>query len=94
VQEALTNVARHSGARQVSVDVWANSTSLGVRIEDEGRGFDVAAALATRSSGLEGMRERSRLAGGHLAIESEPGMGTRVWAELPLDPGLPKRDAG
>jgi PAS domain S-box-containing protein len=94
VQEALTNVARHAGANQASVDVWASSTTLGVRIEDEGRGFDVATALAARSSGLEGMRERSRLVGGHLAIESEPGTGTRVSAELPLDPGLPKRDAG
>ena len=94
VQEALTNVARHSGVRQASVDVWANATSLGVRIEDEGRGFDVAAALAARSSGLEGMRERSRLVGGHLAIESEPGRGTRVSAELPLDPGLPRMDEG
>lgn len=94
VQEALTNVARHAGVKRANVDVWANSTSLGVRIEDEGRGFDVAAALAGRSSGLEGMRERSRLVGGHLAIESEPGTGTRVSADLPLDPGLRKRDQG
>jgi signal transduction histidine kinase len=85
VQEALTNVARHAGVTQAKVYVWASAVSLGVRIEDAGRGFDVEAALAARASGLEGMRERSRLAGGHLAIESEPGQGARLSVELPLD---------
>jgi signal transduction histidine kinase len=95
VQEALTNVARHAGVRHVSVDVWANAVSLGARIEDQGRGFDVEAALGARSSGLEGMRERSRLAGGHLAIESAPGEGTRLSLELPLAPAsLPKEAEG
>ena len=86
VQQALTNIALHAGVRHAKVDVWATPASLGARIEDEGRGFDVAAALAARSSGLEGMRERSRLAGGHLDIESVPGKGTRLSLELPLDP--------
>jgi signal transduction histidine kinase len=94
VQEALTNVARHASVGRVSVDVWANPVSLGARIEDRGRGFDVEAVLAAGSSGLEGMRERSRLAGGHLAIESAPGDGTRLLLELPLDPAsLPREDA-
>jgi PAS domain S-box-containing protein len=94
VQEALTNVARHAGVKEASVDVWANATSLGARIEDQGRGFDVATALATRSSGLEGMRERSRLAGGHLEIDSKPGRGTRLSLDLPLASGLRKEDQG
>jgi PAS domain S-box-containing protein len=93
VQEALTNVARHAGVKEAKVDVRANPESLGVRIEDEGRGFDVEAALAARSSGLEGMRERSRLAGGRLVIESAPGKGTRLSVELPLDPAN-SRDKG
>jgi len=84
VQEALTNVARHASVRKAKVEVRANPTSLSVRIEDEGRGFDVEAALAARSSGLEGMRERSRLAGGRLVIDSEPGQGTRLSVDLPL----------
>jgi signal transduction histidine kinase len=85
VQEALTNVARHAGVRYVNVDVWASPVSLGARIEDDGRGFDVEAALRARSSGLEGMRERSRLAGGRLTIESAPGEGASLSVELPLD---------
>jgi signal transduction histidine kinase len=85
VQEALTNVARHAGVRQVKVDVWASALSLGARIEDEGRGFDVEDALDARSSGLDGMRERSRLAGGRLMIESAPGKGAILSVDLPLD---------
>ena len=88
VQEALTNVARHSGVRQAQVEVRAGPATLSVRIEDEGRGFDVAAAGA-RSSGLNGMLERSRLAGGRLTIESEPGEGTRLSLELPLEAPAP-----
>ncbi len=92
VQESLTNVARHAGVKQAKVDVSANPVSLRVRIEDEGRGFDVEAAPAARSSGLEGMRERSRLAGGRLTIESAPGKGTRLSVELPLDPASPRKE--
>ena len=86
VQEALTNVARHAAVKQAKVEVWAGTGSLGVRIEDEGKGFDVEAALAAHSSGLESMRERSRLIGGSLVIDSAPGKGTRVSVELPLSP--------
>ena len=58
---------------------------LGVQIEDRGRGFDPEAVLAaTRSHGLAGMQERVDLLGGHLAIESRPGEGSRLTAELPL----------
>jgi signal transduction histidine kinase len=95
VQEALTNVARHAGVTKAKVDIWAGAMALGVRIEDEWRGFDVGAALAARSSGLNGMRERSRLAGGRLDIDSGPGRGTRLSLELPLHrPSLPTPPAG
>lgn len=85
VQEALTNAARHAGVPGVTVRVWAYPDALHVQIEDRGRGFDVEVALASvRSCGLAGMQERVLLLGGKLAIESRPGAGTQVTAELPL----------
>ena len=87
VQEALTNVARHSGASAAVVTVTADDQALHVEIADRGRGFDTAAALARRDSlGLAGLNERVRLAGGRVEIVSESGHGTRLHAEFPLVP--------
>jgi PAS domain S-box-containing protein len=86
VQEALTNAARHAGVAEVTVRVWTDPDKLNVQIEDRGRGFDPEVVLkAPRSSGLIGMRERIMLLGGHMTIESSPGSGTTIVAELPLD---------
>jgi PAS domain S-box-containing protein len=84
VQEALTNVARHSGARDVNVEVWIVDRMLHLGVEDRGRGFD-ASAVAGPAQGIAGMRERALLAGGMLTIESSVGNGTRVAATLPLE---------
>ena len=84
VQEALTNVAKHAGVPGVNVEVWANDDTLGASIEDRGCGFSEPAALGLQSSGLSGMRERCRSLRGRLAIESTPGIGTRLLVELPL----------
>ncbi len=85
VQEALTNAARHAGVAEVTVLVWTDGEMLNIRIEDRGRGFDPEAALkAPRSSGLIGMQERSLLLGGRMTIESSPGSGTTITAELPV----------
>lgn len=85
VQEALTNIARHAGVAAATVSVRASPAQLLVQVQDSGRGFAPAAALASgRSSGLAGMRERVALLGGTLSIESEPGAGTWLTAELPL----------
>jgi signal transduction histidine kinase len=85
VQEALTNVARHSGVSEATVWLWATQDTLGVQVEDQGTGFDPEAQLADgRVSGLSGMRERVALLGGQLTIESSPGDGTCLTAELPL----------
>ncbi len=85
VQEALTNVARHSGARQASVTVAADDRHLHVEISDRGSGFDVDAAYARRDSlGLTGLAERVRLAGGHFDLFSQRGQGTRLHAEFVL----------
>ncbi|MFQ5898622.1 MAG: GAF domain-containing protein [Candidatus Methylomirabilia bacterium] len=85
VQEALTNVARHAGVSEVTVRLWTEPNTLYLQIQDRGSGFDPEAAQASRiCSGLTGMRERTLLLDGHLTLESAPGAGTRLMAELPL----------
>ncbi len=85
VQEALTNIARHAGVREATVRIWVDQDLLCVQVWDEGVGFDPqAAAAATASSGLSGMQERALVLGGYVVIDSGPGTGTRVTAELPV----------
>jgi PAS domain S-box-containing protein len=88
-QEALTNVARHAGAQDVRVAIRRDGAELRLVVEDDGCGFDVAAARdrASRgySLGLLGMEERATLAGGHIEIVSSPGHGTRIAASFPVD---------
>ena len=92
IQEALTNVARHAGVDRAQVTVWA-TTVLIAQVMDVGKGFDPDTVMAQgRSSGLSGMRERALSVGGQLVIESSPGGGTYITAELPLSfrpPTLP-----
>jgi PAS domain S-box len=86
VQEALTNVARHSGATSAKVRLWADEKHLSASIEDNGQGFDVERVLKmTNSTGVTGMRERVELLGGHFHIESVKDKGTKVTAEWILD---------
>ncbi len=85
VQEALTNVARHAGVDEASVQIWTAEGMLHVRVRDQGKGFDVdSAPPAGESSGLGGMRERAAVLGGRLGVESARGGGTLVTAELPV----------
>ncbi len=87
IQEALTNVARHANVDQVVVRLWATDTILGIQVADAGRGFESEEALVEPTTrGLLGMNERSTLLGGHLAIETAPGMGTSITVDLPLYP--------
>lgn len=85
IQEALNNVARHAGVVKVVVRLLADQQCLMLRIDDRGPGFELEAArLAHPSGGLSGMAERVRLIGGLLTIETAPGAGTQIIAELPL----------
>jgi PAS domain S-box-containing protein len=83
-QEALRNVGRHAQAR--ALEVWLRELDGGLQlaVRDDGRGFDPALAAGRISLGLAGMRERVRLLGGHLDIESAPGHGTTIVAWVPL----------
>jgi signal transduction histidine kinase len=87
-QEALTNVLRHAGAANVSIELTRAPAELTLSVRDDGAGFDVASARerAARgaSLGLIGMEERASLAGGSLEIRSAPGQGTDVRARFPL----------
>jgi len=82
VQEALTNVARYAGVPTAAVRLWLDQDVLHVQVEDRGAGFN-GPAPAGVSSGLSGMQERAVLLGGQLSVESQPGAGTRLTAELP-----------
>ena len=85
VQEALTNVARHANVTEATVRLWRNGERLDVQVEDQGIGFDSEVTLATNTStGLVGMRERAELLGGQLTVDSSPGAGTILTANLPL----------
>ncbi|HWJ21129.1 MAG TPA: sensor histidine kinase [Gemmatimonadaceae bacterium] len=88
-QESLRNAERHAfGATRVNVTVIGEGNALRLDVEDDGPGFDVAAAVARRPGmGLTSMRERVELVGGELWIESAPGRGSRVIAIVPLGQG-------
>lgn len=81
VQEALSNVAKHSGAERVRVRVERTYTAVEVEVADDGRGFDVE--QRREGFGLVGMRERTALAGGRMDVSSSP-EGTVVRAAFPL----------
>jgi two-component system, NarL family, sensor histidine kinase DevS len=83
VQEALTNVAKHAGARTVSVVLGRRDSSATAVVEDDGEGFGRADEDAG-GIGLAGMRERLALLDGRLVVESDPASGTTLVAEVPL----------
>ncbi len=91
VQEALTNAARHSGARKVTLKVSASDKWVQALVQDDGRGFEVA-AQKTRGLGLVGMEERVKELGGHLHMTSVPGRGTSVQISLPKPATLEDSD--
>lgn len=88
VQEALTNVRRHAGARRCEVMLHYGSEAVSVDILDDGRGGEVSAANA--GHGLVGMRERAGLYGGELVAGPEPAGGFAVRARLPVAPRAPR----
>jgi two-component system NarL family sensor kinase len=82
-QEALNNVVRHAQARQVAVQLIMTPDYVQLAIEDNGIGFDPARVPPDRH-GLVGMRERARLLGGMLELDSDSDRGTRVQVIVPL----------
>jgi signal transduction histidine kinase len=85
-REALSNVARHSGAKHATLTVRVTGDELALRVEDDGVGFDPGSRLDGTHFGLANLRDRTGAFGGTLAIESEPGRGTRIIVRLPIGP--------
>lgn len=87
VQEALTNILRHSKATEATILLDIREEGVVVSIRDNGCGFDLSRLGTARPGhlGLTGMRERALLVGGNLVIESCPGKGTRLNLEIPRD---------
>ncbi len=89
IQESLTNVLRYSGAKNVFVSVIQNGGVLRVSVEDDGVGFRMSES-STRDKnlatlGIVIMQERAVQAGGELRVESQPGKGTHVMADIPVE---------
>jgi two-component system, NarL family, sensor histidine kinase UhpB len=91
VQEGLTNVLKHASASKASIVLEKKKEGLALVIEDDGVGFDpeTVGGLASGSGrttglGLSGMKERVALLGGTIAIESSPGKGSTIFAQIPL----------
>ncbi|HEY0756301.1 MAG TPA: sensor histidine kinase [Ktedonobacteraceae bacterium] len=81
-QESLTNITRHAQASAVAVELTQDTTHITLRIHDDGQGYELSQSRA--GLGIGGMRERLSLLGGSLSIDSQPGQGTTVSAQLPL----------
>jgi signal transduction histidine kinase len=79
VAEALTNVAKHSGASTATVVARVDDGALQIRVRDDGVG-----GARADGTGLLGLRDRVAALGGRLQVESRPGSGTRIVAALPL----------
>jgi two-component system, NarL family, sensor histidine kinase DegS len=85
--EALTNVERHAGASQVEVCLRRQPGLVRMTVTDDGKSFDTVHALRPRRNGrlgLLGMRERLEMVGGSLSIQSAPGKGTTITADVPF----------
>ena len=82
VQEALNNAARHAAAPSAHITARHTAEKIIVADTDDGRGFD---SQKSRGMGILGMQERVKRLNGKLAVESQPGQGTVLTAELPLN---------
>ena len=84
IQETLTNVARHSQAEEVSIQLQQTGNVLVLEINDNGKGFNPEVLSTKNSIGLLGMKARARMVGGHLEIKSKESKGTQIIARFPL----------
>jgi PAS domain S-box-containing protein len=86
LQEALHNAAKHSGVKQFEVSLKGSLHEIDLTVRDSGAGFDAESAMSGHGLGLTSMRERLKLVGGQLSIESTLVGGTTIHARVPLSP--------
>lgn len=84
IQEALTNVMRHSQASRVTISITGKPEEIEIKIQDNGRGFDDETIRRSRSLGLTGIRERALLIGGQAKVFGNSGVGTQVIICVPV----------
>ncbi len=86
VQECLSNAVRHANAHRATISLRRDADSLLLHIDDDGQGFDEGTTIP--GFGLRAMRDRARLLGGQLNIQSRPGKGTAITLIIPEESGL------
>ena len=95
IREAANNAVKTGRAPHVNIDVYDEDDAVVAMVEDDGKGFDVAAVLGSYASrgslGLLQMRESARLIGAQLSLDSSVGNGTRIACGSPHEPGAPPR---
>ena len=79
IREAVTNAERYAGASVIRVRAHLSASSLSVEVQDDG----VGGAFERNDRGLQGLRDRVEATGGNFELDSEPGVGTRIKAEIP-----------
>jgi PAS domain S-box-containing protein len=84
VEEALQNVAKHSGVEDAKVELSGHAHQIDLCVSDNGAGFTLESVKGETGLGLISMRERVLLVGGHLSVESKPSHGTRIQVRIPL----------
>jgi len=91
LQECLTNVSRHAGARSVDVSLHMDGDDLVMMVKDDGKGFRESSRAT--SLGILGMKERAQFCGGQLTIDSSAGKGTAMTLRVPMRPGQSNEDS-
>jgi signal transduction histidine kinase len=84
-QEAVANALKHGRPRQVNIELRYTAKSVCLNVIDDGCGFSANQAAPSGHFGLLDMRERAHSMGSDMGVESEPGRGTRISLEVPLD---------
>jgi|CXWL01.1.fsa_nt_gi signal transduction histidine kinase len=87
LQEALTNIAKHAGATEVDIQLFADGAEVTLEIRDNGKGLPETQTARPDAFGLRGMTERARVHGGWVEFSSQPGKGTTVMAAVPMAAG-------